>query len=71
MHGNQVNCQSKQDIEFENSNQWREIKYLWVDPFQKMTSPNNLPLLPLRFYVKLKIRGFNIGLKKAASTNIP
>jgi hypothetical protein len=44
MHGNQVICQSKQDIEFENSNQWREIKFLWVDPFQKMTSPNNLPL---------------------------
>ena len=30
--------------EIENSNHWREIKFLWVDPFQKLTFPINLPL---------------------------
>ena len=30
--------------EIENSNQLQEIKFLWVDPFQKWTSPINLPL---------------------------
>ena len=39
-----MNYQTKLDIEFENSNQWREIKFLWVDPFQNLTIPINLPL---------------------------
>ena len=40
-----MNYQTKQDIEFKNSNQWREIKFLRVDPFQNLTILMNLPLL--------------------------
>ena len=56
-----MNYQTKLDIEFENSNQWREIKFLWVDPFQNLTTPINLPLRDklLQKYIMYSVTNFD------------
>ena len=64
-----MNYQIKLNIEFENLNQWREIIILWVDPFQNLTFPINLPLVGAKANVNVFFL-FHVRYRKTGQLHI-